>query len=160
MSLSKKVSWSLPAGGLISGGGIMGTMMGRLPCSLVLGVEVDAVVEGSVTPFLEAGKGWELLARSGEPSPLSVEGGIFGNKFSRQGKLSKIKRYRTADEMLWQIFPYTYMPQRQRVTFYRTRGTSDCLTKATMKVKAVHINILILTVDQINKCNVKGAPAL
>lgn len=66
----------------------MGTMMGRLPCSLVLGMEVDAVVEGSVTPFLEAGKEWELLARSGEPSLLSVEGRIFGNKFSRQGKLS------------------------------------------------------------------------
>lgn len=69
----------------------MGTMMGRLPCSLVLGVEVDGVVEGSVTPFLEAGKDWELLARSGEPSLLSVEAGIFGNKFSRREKLSKIK---------------------------------------------------------------------
>lgn len=33
----------------------MGTMMGRLPCSLVLGVEVDGVVEVSVSPFLEAG---------------------------------------------------------------------------------------------------------
>lgn len=50
------MSCSLPAGGLISGGGIMGTMMGRLPCSFVLGVEVDGVVEDSVTPFLEAGK--------------------------------------------------------------------------------------------------------
>lgn len=47
---------ALPAGGLISGGGIMGSMMGRLPCSLVPGMEVDAAVEGSVTPFLEAGK--------------------------------------------------------------------------------------------------------
>lgn len=74
----------------MSGGGIIGTMMGRLPCSLVLGVDVDGVVEGSVTPFLEAGKDWELLARSGEPSPLSVEGGIFGNKFSRQEEWSKI----------------------------------------------------------------------
>lgn len=73
---------SSSAGGLISGGGIMGTMMGRLPCSLVLGVEVDGVVEDSVTPFLEAGKDWELLSRSGEPLPLSVEAGIFGNKFS------------------------------------------------------------------------------
>lgn len=63
----------------------MGTMMGRLPCSLVLGVDVDGVVEGSVTPFLEAGRGWELLARSGEPSPLSVDAGIFGNEFSRKG---------------------------------------------------------------------------
>lgn len=71
----------------------MGTMMGRLPCSLVLGVDVDAVVEGSVTPFLEAGKDWELLARSGEPSLLSAEGASFGNKFSRQKKLSKIKHY-------------------------------------------------------------------
>lgn len=74
---------SLPAGGLISGGGIMGTTMGRLPCSLVLGVELDALVRGSGTPFLEAGKDWELLARSGEASPLSVDGGILGNKFSR-----------------------------------------------------------------------------
>lgn len=76
---------SLPAGGLISGGGIMGTMMGRLPCSLAPGVEVDGVVEGSATPFLEAGKHCELLARSGEPSLLSAEGGIFGNMFSGQG---------------------------------------------------------------------------
>ena len=68
---------------------MMGTMMGRLPCSLVLGVEVDGVVEGSVTPFLEAGKEWELLALSGEPSPLSVEGWIFGNKFSRQGEIEQ-----------------------------------------------------------------------
>lgn len=71
----------------------MGTTMGRLPCSLVLGMEVDAVVEDSVTPFLEAGRDWELLARSGEPSLLSVDVGIFGNKFSRQGKLSETKRY-------------------------------------------------------------------
>lgn len=71
----------------------MGTMMGRLPCSLVLGVDVDAVVEGSATPFLEAGKDWELLARSGEPSPLSAEGASFGNKFSRQKKLGKTKHY-------------------------------------------------------------------
>ncbi len=98
LCLSNIVSCSLPAGGLISGGGIMGTMIGRLPCSLVLGVEVDGVVDDSVTPFLEAGKDWELLARSGEPSPLSDEGGFFGNKFSRQGKLSKIKCYRTTDE--------------------------------------------------------------
>lgn len=89
MYLSKKVLCFLPAGGLISGGGIMGTMMGRLPCSLVPGMEVDAVVEDSVTPFLEVGKDWELLAPSGEPSPLSAKGGIFGNKFSRQEKLSK-----------------------------------------------------------------------
>lgn len=60
----------------------MGTMMGRLPCSLVLGVEVDGVVEESESPFLEFGKEWELLARSGEASLLSDEGGIFGNKFS------------------------------------------------------------------------------
>lgn len=80
---------SLPAGGLISGGGIMGTMMGRLPCSLVLGVELDALVRGSMTPFLEAGKDWELLARSGEASPLSVDGGILGNKFSRPGRAAK-----------------------------------------------------------------------
>lgn len=93
MGLSNKVLCSLPAEGLISGGGIMGTMMGRPPCSLVLGVDVDAVVEGSVTPFLEAGKDWELLARSGEPSPLSAEGANFGNKFSRQKKLGKIKHY-------------------------------------------------------------------
>lgn len=72
----------------------MGTMMGRLPCSLVLGVEVDGVVEGSVTPFLEAGIECELLARSGELSLLSVEAGIFGNKFSRQEKLSKNKKKR------------------------------------------------------------------
>lgn len=74
---------SLPAGGLISAGGIMGTMMGRLPCSLVLGVDLDALVRGSGTPLLEAGKDWELLARSGEASPLPVDGGILGNKFSR-----------------------------------------------------------------------------
>lgn len=67
----------------------MGTMMGRLPCSL--GMEVDGVVEGSVTPFLEAGKDWELLARSGEPSLLSVEAGIFGNKFSRWGEIERNK---------------------------------------------------------------------
>lgn len=81
--------YSLPAGGLISGGGIMGTMMGRPPCSLVLGMELDAVVRGSGTPFLEAGKDWELLARSGEASPLSVDGGILGNKFSRPGRGTK-----------------------------------------------------------------------
>lgn len=69
----------------------MGTIMGRLPCSLVLGVDVDGVVEGSVTPFLEAGKDCELLARSGEPSLLSAEAGIFGNEFSRQD--SKIQYY-------------------------------------------------------------------
>ncbi|TNN69946.1 hypothetical protein EYF80_019819 [Liparis tanakae] len=51
----------------------MGTPMGRLPCSSVLGMEVEAVVEDSVTPFLEAGRDWELLARSGEPSLLSVD---------------------------------------------------------------------------------------
>lgn len=73
----------------------MGTMMGRLPCSLVLGVEVDGVVEGSVTPFLEAGKDWELLARSGEPSLFSVDAGIFGNEFSRREKFSKIERLLT-----------------------------------------------------------------
>lgn len=67
----------------------MGTMMGRLPCSLLLGVDVDGVVEGSVTPFLEAGNDWELLARSGEPSVLSVDAGIFGNEFSRWEKLSE-----------------------------------------------------------------------
>lgn len=76
----------------------MGTIMGRLPCSLVLGVDVDEVAEGSVTPFLEAGKDCELLARSGEPSPLSIEAGIFGNEFSR--KESKIQHYWTTDEML------------------------------------------------------------
>lgn len=69
----------------------MGTMMGRLPCSLVLCMEVDAVLEDSVTPFLEAGRDWELLARSGEPSLLSVEVGIFGNKFSRRGKFERNK---------------------------------------------------------------------
>lgn len=83
-SFQTKCQCSLPAGGLISGGGIMGTIMGRLPCSLVLGVDVEEVAEGSVTPFLEAGNDCELLARSGEPSPLSVEAGIFGNEFSRQ----------------------------------------------------------------------------
>lgn len=82
MCNSKSVS-CLPAGGLISGGGIMGTTMGGLPCSLVLSVELDAEVRGSVTPFLEAGKEWELLARSGEVSLLSVDGGILGNKFSK-----------------------------------------------------------------------------
>lgn len=80
-----KCQYSLPKGGLISGGGIMGTMMGMLPCSLVPGMEV----EGSVTPFLEPGRQWELLAPSGEPSPLSVEAGIFGNKFSRQGEIEQ-----------------------------------------------------------------------
>lgn len=80
--IPKSVS-CLPAGGLISGGGIMGTMMGGLPCSLVLSVELDAEVRGSVIPFLEAGKDRELLARSGEVSPLSVNGGILGNKFSK-----------------------------------------------------------------------------
>lgn len=69
----------------------MGTMMGRLPCSLVPGVDVDGVVDGSVTPFLEAGRDCELLARSGEPSLLSAEAGIFGNEFSRQE--SKIQLY-------------------------------------------------------------------
>lgn len=69
----------------------MGTIMGRLPCSLLLGVEVDGVVEGSVTPFLEAGKDWELLARSVGPSLLSAEAGIFGNKFSRREEFRKIK---------------------------------------------------------------------
>lgn len=49
-------------------------------------MEVEAAVEDSVTPFLDAGKDAELLARSGEPSPLSVEGGIFGNKFSKMRK--------------------------------------------------------------------------
>lgn len=78
----------------------MGTMMGRLPCSLVPGMEVDGVVEGSVTPFLDAGKDWELLALSGEPSRLSVEAGIFGNKFSRQEKLREIKHCWTTGQML------------------------------------------------------------
>lgn len=65
----------------------MGTMMGRLPCSLVLGVEVDAMVGGSVSPFLKAGREWELLAPSGESStPPSDEAGIFGNEFSRLGR--------------------------------------------------------------------------
>lgn len=73
---------SLPAGGLISAGGIMGTTMGRPPCSLALGVEPDALLRGSATPFLEAGKDWEPLAPSGEAAPLSVDGGILGNKFS------------------------------------------------------------------------------
>lgn len=93
----KRCQCSLPAGGLIRGGGIMGTMMGRLPCSLLLGVEVDGVVEGSVTPFLEAGKDWELLARSGEPSLLSVDAGIFGSKFSEKMKVREIKPIRRSD---------------------------------------------------------------
>lgn len=85
----------LPAGGLMSGGGIMGITMGRLPCSLLPHMEVDAMLEDSVTPFLDA----ELLTRSGEPSPRSVEGGIFGNKFSGQGKKvnEAQQRYREKD---------------------------------------------------------------
>lgn len=66
----------------MSGGGIMGITMGRPPCSLLPHMEVDATLEDSVTPFLDA----ELPTRSGEPSPRSVEGGIFGNKFSGRGK--------------------------------------------------------------------------
>ena len=73
---------SLPAGALISGGGIMGTTTGRPPCSLGPGVEPQALVGGSGTPFLEAGKDWEVLARSGEASRLSADAGILGNKFS------------------------------------------------------------------------------
>lgn len=73
----------------MSGGGIMGITMGRLPCSLLPDMEVDAVLEDSVTPFLDAGRDAELLTRSGEPSPRSVEGGIFGNKFSGRGKKRK-----------------------------------------------------------------------
>lgn len=72
----------IPAGGLISGGGIIGTTTGMLPCSFVLGMEVDGVLDASVTPFLEFGKDRELLALSGEPSLLSVEPVIFGNEFS------------------------------------------------------------------------------
>lgn len=66
----------LPAGGLISGGGAMGTMTGRL------GVELRARPRGSGTPFL--GRDWELLAPSGEASPRS-DGGILGSRFSRGG---------------------------------------------------------------------------
>lgn len=67
----------------------MGTMTGRLPCSLVLGVELDALLRGSGTPFLEAAKDWELLAPSGEASPRSADGGILGNRFSRGGEEAK-----------------------------------------------------------------------
>lgn len=70
----------------MSGGGIMGITIGRLPCSLLLDMEVDGVLEDSVTPFLEAGRDAELLTRSGEPSPRSLDEGIFGNMFSGPGK--------------------------------------------------------------------------
>lgn len=70
----------------------MGTMMGMLPCSFALGAEVHGTVEGSTTPFLDAGKDRELLARSGEPSLFSTEAGIFGNKFSKQKNTNKIRK--------------------------------------------------------------------
>lgn len=70
----------------MSGGGIMGITMGRLPCSLLLDMEVDAVLEDSEMPFLATGRDTELLTWSGEPSQRSVEGGIFGNKFSGRGE--------------------------------------------------------------------------
>lgn len=71
------------------GGGISGTMMGMFPCSLVLGVEVDGVVEDSVTPFLNVGVEWELLAWFGETSLFSPDPpGIFGKEFSEGDKVS------------------------------------------------------------------------
>lgn len=69
------------------GGGISGTMMGMFPCSLVLGVEVDGVVEDSVTPFLDVDVEWELLTWFGETSLFSPDPpGIFGKEFSEGDK--------------------------------------------------------------------------
>lgn len=76
----------LPAGGLIIGGGISGTVMGMFPCSLALGVEVEGVVEDSVTPFLNNGVEWELLAWLGETSLFSTDGWIFGKEISSEIK--------------------------------------------------------------------------
>lgn len=91
----------------------MGTTMGRLPCSLELGMEVEAVVEDSVTPFLDAGKDAELLARSGEPSLLSVEGGIFGNKFSKTRKNEQsTTSLRKTLEITWPFFVVFFLPKR------------------------------------------------
>lgn len=81
--------------GLITGGGIKGTMMGRLPWSVVQDVVVDVVMAGSMTPFLEAGIDWELLTPSGEPSLLSDDAGFFGTKFSGQDNRSKSRTGRT-----------------------------------------------------------------
>lgn len=69
----------------------MGTMIGRFPWSFALGVEVDGMVEASTTPFLDADKDSELLARSGEPSLCSIEAGIFGSEFSEQIKKEHVK---------------------------------------------------------------------
>lgn len=69
----------------MSGGGIIGITMGRPPCSLIPDMEVDAALEDSVTPFRDAGRDAELPTRSGELSPRSAGGGIFGNRFSVWG---------------------------------------------------------------------------
>lgn len=77
-------------------------------------MEVEAVVEDSVTPFLDAGKDAELLARSGEPSPLSVEGGIFGNKFSRMRKNEQsTTSLRKTLEIMWPYIFYHFFTKNK-----------------------------------------------
>ena len=76
-----------PGGGLMCGGGIMGTIMGRPGCSLApRGAEVEAmaVEEGSGTPFLEAGAERGSGARSGEASLVSMETGTLVKEFSTE----------------------------------------------------------------------------
>lgn len=109
----------------------MGTTMGRLPCSLEQGMEVEAVVEDSVTPFLDAGKDAELLARSGEPSPLSVEGGIFGNKFSKMRKNEQsTTSLRKMLEIMWPyIFFYHFFTKNRAFAYF---SLLDCFNSFTL----------------------------
>lgn len=70
----------LPAGALIRGGGIKGTMIGRPPCSL----EEEGFTDASAaTPFRDVGVEPELLACGGEPLLFSTVDD-FGKEFSRE----------------------------------------------------------------------------
>lgn len=73
----------LPAGALIRGGGIKGTIIGRPPCSL----EEEGFTDASlVTPFRDVGVELELLACGGEPLLFSTVD-AFGKEFSREEKV-------------------------------------------------------------------------
>lgn len=69
----------LPAGALIRGGEIKGTIIGRPPCSL----EEEGFADTSaVTPFRDVGVEPELLAYGGEALLFSTVD-AFGKEFSR-----------------------------------------------------------------------------
>lgn len=86
----KHAIFLLPAGALIRGGGIKGTMIGRPPCSL----EEEGFTGASAdTPLRDVGVEPELLACGGEPVLFSTAN-AFGKEFSREAKVEKKHNHR------------------------------------------------------------------